>query len=106
MKKERKVLYIEIDGKEYPCYQTMGALMLLEQQTGKNASECTTMSDQVVFLWACCKSACRREKVEFPYSVEDFADNITPEDLASWVVAQEREDEREERGEADGSKKA
>lgn len=88
MKKTRNKLTVEIDGKSYPCYQTMGALMILEQETGKNASECVSLSDQIVFLWACCKSACRRENVEFPYTIEDFADNLTPDDLVAWTNAQ------------------
>lgn len=83
----RKIV-VEIDGKKYPCYQTMGALMLLESETGKSADQCTTMTDQVTFLWACCKSASRREGIAFDYSVEDFADNITPDDLFAWASAQ------------------
>lgn len=77
---------IEINGQEYPCYQTMGALMMLERETGKNAADCTTLTDQVVFLWACCKSACRREQVEFPYTIDDFADHLTPEDLTRAIA--------------------
>lgn len=87
-KKVNKKLLVEIDGKKYPCYQTMGALMLLERETGKRAEQCDTLSDQCVFLWACCKSACRREGVEFDYTIEDFADNITPDDLVAWANAQ------------------
>lgn len=87
-KEIKRKLVIEIDGKNYPCYQTMGALMLLERETGKRAEQCDTLSDQCVFLWACCKSACRREGVEFDYTVEDFADNITPDDLLAWANAQ------------------
>lgn len=87
-KEVNKKLLVEIDGKKYPCYQTMGALMLLERETGKRAEQCDTLSDQCVFLWACCKSACRREGVEFDYTVEDFADNITPDDLVAWANAQ------------------
>lgn len=45
----------------------------------------------MVFLWASCKGACLREKIEFPYTVEDFADNITPEDLMAWAQAQAEE---------------
>lgn len=83
----KKFVTIEVDGKDYPCYQTMGALMLLERETGKRAEQCDTLSDQCVFLWACCKSASRREGVQFDYSVEEFADSITPDVLVAWANA-------------------
>lgn len=92
---------VEINGTSYPCYQTMGALMLLERETGKSAENCTTLSDQCIFLWACCKSACRREGVDFPYDVETFADNVTPEDLLAWAQAQQEA----EAGKEEGAKK-
>lgn len=87
-KVSKKKVVVEIEGKEYPCFQTMGALMLLEQETGKrDVQECKTLCDLMTFLWACCKSACRREGIPFPYGVDDFADNLSPEDLAAWVLA-------------------
>lgn len=103
MKDVKRKLTIEIDGKDYPCYQTMGALMLLERETGKSADKCTTLSDQCIFLWACCKSASRREGIDFPYTIEDFADNITPEDLATWAAQEEERVKRKE--ESDGEPK-
>lgn len=105
---EKGKITVVVDGKEYPCYQTMGALMLLEQETGKSAEKCTTLSDQCVYIWACCKSACRREGVDFPYTVTEFADAITPDDLTAWAAREEeRAKRREESGEeGDGSKKA
>lgn len=98
-----KKAYIEINGKSFPCYQTMGALMILERETGKNAQDCNTISDQVVFIWACCKSACRRENMEFPYTIEDFADNLTPDELATAVQA--AQEPQKDDCEDDGSKK-
>lgn len=61
-----------------------------------------TLSDQVIFLWACCKSACRREKIYFPYTVEDFADNLTPEDLTAATASMLKTDGED----GDGEKKA
>lgn len=94
-KKIKKQIMIEIDGKEYPCYITMGAYMLLEQQTGKPATQCTSLTDQITFLWACCKSACGREHIEFGYTLQDFADNLTPEDMAAWQAVQPDADAEE-----------
>lgn len=86
-------IIVEIDGKEYPCYITMGAYIILEQETGKNASECVSLSDQITFLWACCKCACNREKIKFDYTLQDFADNLTPDEMAAWQAVQPKGDE-------------
>lgn len=87
MKKTLKQkIEIEIDGKKYPCYQTMGALLLFEREAGKEVSKITTsITDQCLLLWACCKSASRREGIDFPYSAEDFADNLFPDDVLAAV---------------------
>lgn len=84
----KRKLTVTVNDKEYPCYQTMGAFMYLEQETGKSADQCTTLSDQCVFIWACCRAACEREGIDFPFSVQQFANNLTPEDLVAAVEAQ------------------
>lgn len=89
MKKDvEKKIMIEIDDKEYPCYVTMGAYVFWEKETGKDVRECTSLTDQITFLWACCKGACCREHIEFNYTLQDFANNITPDDMAAWQAVQ------------------
>lgn len=96
---------IEIDGKKYPCYQTMGALLLFEREAGKEVSKITTsITDQCLLLWACCKSASRREGIDFPYSAEDFADNLFPDDVLA-AVNRIIEDSGEGKEESSGGEK-
>lgn len=81
-----KELKIIIDGKEHPCYSTVGAFRRFEKSTGKKYTELDpeSMTDLSELLWACTKAACAREKVAFDYSADDFADNITAEQLTAW----------------------
>lgn len=80
---------IEINGKRYPCQRTIGAIMTLEQVTGKSADniDMTSVTNACILLWACVKSACKREGVEFGYTLDEFADNITEDDLTAWAAA-------------------
>lgn len=92
---------ITINGKAYPCGMTMGAMLRFKRETGKELSEmdATSLSELCVFLWCCVASACRREKVEFAYTLDDFADNLDPEALAEWSksVAEPNATEADER---------
>lgn len=71
---------IVINEKEYPARITMGAMLRFRRETGR---EVTAMgyddtSDLITFLWCCVASACNADKVEFGYSLMDFADSIDP----------------------------
>lgn len=78
--------YITIKGKEYPCQQTMGALLRFKEQTGKDISQASDgLNDMIVLLYCCVVSASKREGVDFDMSLLDFADNITTEDLMAWT---------------------
>jgi len=79
---------IKIDGKRYPAYHTMGAILRFKQETGKEVSEidANAVSEQVICCWCCVRSACRREGVEFNYSLEDFADRMSFEDVVDWAA--------------------
>ena len=79
---------ILIDGKTYPCRQTMGAMLRFKAETGKEVTEITdSPSDLLAYLYCCTVSACKRDGVEFPMSLIDFADSITPDDLSRWTEA-------------------
>ncbi|MGN1254711.1 MAG: hypothetical protein ACI4T9_09005 [Prevotella sp.] len=80
----QKRITVKIDGKEYPCYFTMGAALTFKDLTGRDTTEMDNgLSDFAAYLYACSKSACRREKKEFPFEdVQDFADHIDGEELA------------------------
>lgn len=81
-----KRIEITINGTVYPCSPTMGAMLRFKQETGREASEIDTssLSDLCTFLWCCTASAAKREGIPFDYSLMDFADNVTPEDMAAW----------------------
>ena len=81
---------VTINGKAYPCSQTMGAMLRFKEQTGKEITEmdAASFNDQVTFLWCCVKSACAREKIPFDLSLMEFADSIEPEEMAAWNKAE------------------
>ena len=76
---------VNIDGKVYPCKVSMGALLRFKNETGREFAtvQATDVSDICVFVWCCAKSACQREKIDFPLTVMDFADSIAPEELTA-----------------------
>lgn len=80
---------IMIDGKAYPCRQTMGAMLRFKKETGKEVTEIgdDSLSDMCTYLFCCTASACKKDGVKFDMSLMDFADSITPEDLNQWTEA-------------------
>lgn len=81
---------IAINGKDYPCYFTLGAGLSFKQITGHDVSRMDEkdLVESGTLLFCQCQSACRREKIDFPYSYEDFMDQITDEDLISMAREQ------------------
>ncbi|MCF0160759.1 MAG: hypothetical protein HUJ99_08205 [Bacteroidaceae bacterium] len=71
---------IALNGKEYPCRVTMGAMVRFKRESGHDAGQMKSgdTSDLVLFLWCCVASACSADGVEFPYDFMGFADAITP----------------------------
>ncbi|MDE6801752.1 MAG: hypothetical protein K2J06_03205 [Muribaculaceae bacterium] len=68
-----------IDGKEYPCTRTMSANFDFKDVTGKEVSEMdpTSITELLIFIWACLRGACKRAEIDFPYP--------TPRDLAVYL---------------------
>ena len=84
---------ITINGKEYPCRVTMGAMLRFKQETGRdviqlNANE---VADLVTLLWCCIASASNAEGVEFGMELMDFADMLEPETIADFFTSMEEE---------------
>lgn len=91
---------ITINGKTYPCYQTMGALLRFKQETGRDPRTIADdVADMCIFLWCCVASACNRERKPFDLSLLDFADSIGLDDLTSWAAAQASAGEGDGEGE-------
>ena len=71
---------IMINGKAYPCRQTMGAMLRFKKETGKEVTELgNSLSDMCAYLFCCVASACKHDGVKFDMSLMDFADSLTPE---------------------------
>lgn len=81
-----KNVEITVNGKAFPCRQTMGAMLRFKQETGKEITEIEqgSFSDICTFLWCCVVSACKHDGIEFNLSLMDFADSISPEDMEKW----------------------
>lgn len=81
-----KRIEVIINGEAYPCSPTMGAMLRFKQQTGKEISEINTGSftDLCTYLWCCVTSASKREGKDFKMSLMEFADSLTPDDMAQW----------------------
>ncbi|MCM1484082.1 MAG: hypothetical protein NC043_07080 [Muribaculaceae bacterium] len=104
-----KRLEIVINGTAYPCSPTMGAMLRFKQETGREITQIDPKSftDLCTYLWCCVVSASRREGLDFGMSLMEFADGITPEEMAGWTqaVAGERARDAEGAEGADSEKK-
>ena len=80
---------ITVNGKHYPCRQTMGAMLRFKQETGREITEIEqgSFSDICTFLWCCVVSACKHDGIQFDLSLMDFADSINPDDMTAWNEA-------------------
>ena len=85
---------ILINGVEYPCRQTLGGMLRFKRETGKEVTSIKEgdISDIAVLVWCYVKSACNADKVEFPYSLEDFADSIDPETLTKFFDVEKKKE--------------
>lgn len=83
-----KQITIAYDGKEYPCRQTMGAMLRFKRETAKEATEikADSLSDLVTFLYCCITSECNHQKIPFDFTLQDFADGVSVDDLNAWAA--------------------
>lgn len=75
-----------IDGKEYPCRVTMGAMVRYKHASGQDVSAIDekAVSDLILFMWCCVVSACKADGVPFDMEFEDFADRLEPDALGAF----------------------
>ena len=79
---------VVINGKAYPCRQTMGAMLRFKKETGKEVTDIVdSPTDMLAFLYCCTQSACAHDGVAFDMDLMAFADSITPDDLNQWTNA-------------------
>lgn len=83
---DKRLNKLKIVGKEYPCRVTMGAMVRFKNEAGKDVSELkqTDISELVMFIFCCVKSACNADKVEFDMDFETFADSLEPDSVNSF----------------------
>lgn len=74
---------VTINGTNYPCRLTMGAMLRFKQETGKEVTEMSdnNLTELCAYLYCCVASACSADKVEFNMSLMDFADALSPADM-------------------------
>lgn len=84
-----KRIEITINGTAYPCSPTMGAMLRFKEQTGREITQIdpSSLSDLCAYLWCCVASCAKREGKPFDLSLMDFADSLTPDDMAEWNAA-------------------
>lgn len=80
---------ITINGKQYPCRVTMGAMLRFKHETGKDVSELgqTDVADLITLLWCCVASASKADGVEFCLGLMDFADQLEPDTLTGFYTS-------------------
>ena len=69
---------ITIKGNQYPLRLTMGAMLRFKRETGKEVSEINqqSLSEVIVFIYACLASASIADGIKFDLSLEEFADSV------------------------------
>lgn len=76
---------VRVNGREYPCRQTLGAALRFKQLTGREVSDIGgSIADAALYMHCCVQSACRADGVEFTLSPEEFLDTQTTEDFVRW----------------------
>lgn len=102
-----KEIRIKVNGKEYPCRPTMGAMLRFKKETGKEASTLTDadLEGNITFLWCCIVSACKHEGLEFDMSLMEFADAIGIDEMATWADELNQADSGKSGSGSDGEKK-
>ncbi len=79
---------INVNGKEYPCRITMGALIRFSRESGHDVSQMAQgdLAEMMLFVWCCVKSACNAEGIPFDMPFEVFADSLEPDSVAGFYA--------------------
>ena len=98
---------IKVGDKEFPCRVTMGAMVRFKNESGKDVSklEKTNISELVLFVYCCVKSACNADKVEFDYDFQSFADLMEQRTPSTriWAVKKKKRPTRRKRSKRRGT---
>ena len=80
-------IIININGQEYPCRLTLGAMRRFKRITGKDVTALTEgdVDDVVTLIYCCTASACNADGVAFALTIDDFADSLEPDCMKDFV---------------------
>ena len=94
------MMKININGTEYPCQMTMGAVLRFKHETGKEVSEVGSndLSDLVTLIWCCVVSACNAEGTQFEMDLAKFADSMDLETLNQFFMDETADKKKEPAG--------
>lgn len=98
---------INISGKAYPCYMTMGAMLRFSNSTGMEVADVTpgAVVPMIKLCHCAVAAACAREGMAFDMQLDEFADRLTPDEFARWSTLLETEATPEAAGD-NGEKKS
>lgn len=67
----------------------MGAMLRFKRETGKEVTEIdgSSLSELCAYLYCCVASASAADRIAFEYSLQEFADAISPDDMTAWANA-------------------
>lgn len=99
------ILTVEIDGVEYPAHPSLGAMLLFKKETGREVNQISGISDSIVWLWCCVKSASSKSDKPMTLSCQEFADSCTMEQLTAWNEMQQGNAEESKKKTPKGSRK-
>ena len=77
-----------INNVAYPCRPTMGAMLRFKKETGKEVTDIdnASFSEMCTYLYCCVASASAADKIDFNLSLMEFADALSPDDMAAWAA--------------------
>lgn len=81
---------IILQGKEYPCRITLGAMIQFKREVGHDVSQMSgDMEEMAIFVHCCIARACRADGVAFDMDFDSFVDALTPADLQAFYTGME-----------------
>lgn len=94
---ERRIF--EFEGRPLPSRISMGALRRFRKETDRDFLKIQgelTGEDLGVMLWCAIKSQTKVEGVPFDYSLDDFLDRVSPDEVSHWYVGTGQAEANEE----------
>lgn len=77
---------LHFGGHEVPCRVTMGAMLRYKRLTGEDVASLTDgdIENLLTWIYCCVQSACKADGMDFNFTLEEFCDRLTPDDMEQW----------------------